>query len=393
MTRQLARRTRHPLGGEIGGRADHREAARATERQRDHIAFEPLAEAHSGIAARSDDIDQRLVAVQLDTHPWIAAQVLSDQGSQHQLPRGARRVDPQAPGRRAAGIAQCGERGVDLFDTADTYGAGDNERLLGGFVQAHRDQLTLATKFGIVRKPDDYARTIDNSPEYVAHACDASLARLGIDCIDLYYCHRRDPQVPIEDVIGAMARLVEAGKVRALGLSEVSAETLQRAHAVHPIAALQSEYSLWSREAEHELLALCAELGSAFVAYSPLGRGFLTAKVTDTASLKADDFRRANPRFSDEALARNRRLVEALSEHATALGATPGQLALAWLLERNDQVVPIPGTKRQRYLEENVAAEALRLDTATISALEALFAPGSVIGERYPSAGMTGIER
>lgn len=283
--------------------------------------------------------------------------------------------------------------GVNFFDTADTYGLGHNEELVGGFLKGRRDRVVLATKFAIVRKPGAYERTIDNSPTYIAQACDASLKRLGIEAIDLYYCHRRNPETPIEDTIGAMARLVEAGKVRALGLSEVSPETLRAAHAVHPIAAVQSEYSLWWRAPEIAMLQACRELGVTFVAYSPLGRGFLTGKLSAPETLAENDFRRKNPRFQGEAFAQNKQLADALGIFASERGATAAQIALAWLISKNDNVVPIPGAKRPARLPENVAAASLALTDDDIAELDALFAPEAVAGARYPEGGMQGIEK
>lgn len=287
------------------------------------------------------------------------------------------------------------ELGVTLFDTADTYGLGHNESLLGAFIAAggstRRARMMLATKFGIVRAAGQYDRRIDNSPAYIRTACEASLRRLGVERIDLYYCHRRDPAVPIEDVVGAMAGLVAAGKVAGIGLSEVSVDTLRRAHAVHPVAAVQSEYSLWSREPEAGMLAACAELGTAFVAYSPLGRAFLTGTV-DVGQLAADDFRRHNPRFSGEAEAANRRLVAALADAAAARGCSSAQLALAWLLNKQPHTIPIPGTRRIAYLEANVQAAGIVLSAEEIAALDRLFEPTAVAGARYPDAGFLGVE-
>ncbi|MBS0372678.1 MAG: aldo/keto reductase [Proteobacteria bacterium] len=287
------------------------------------------------------------------------------------------------------------ELGVNLFDTADTYGFGHNEELLGRFLRAggaaRRAAVRVATKFGIVREAGRYERRIDNSPTYVRQACEASLRRLGVGCIDLYYCHRRDPAVPIEEVAGAMGELVRAGKVRQIGLSEVSVDSLRRAHAVHPVAAVQSEYSLWSREPEAGMLAACAELGVGFVAYSPLGRAFLTGTV-DTSTLADDDFRRHNPRFAAAAAEANRQLVAGLQAFAAARGISSAQLALAWLLAKHPHVIPIPGTRQVRRLEENVAAAAVRLSAAELAELDVLFAPERVAGARYPAAGMAGIE-
>ena len=293
-------------------------------------------------------------------------------------------------------LARALELGVSLFDTADTYGLGHNESLLGRFLDeggaARRRQAVVASKFGIVREAGTYERRIDNSPAYIRSACEASLRRLGVERIDLYYCHRRDPDVPIEEVVGAMAELVAEGKIGAIGLSEVSVETLRRAHAVHPVAAVQSEYSLWSREPEAGMLAACAELGTAFVAYSPLGRAFLTATV-DTGKLADDDFRKRNPRFSGEAEARNRQLVAALGELAAARGLSNAQLALAWLLNKAPHVIPIPGTRRITYLESNVSAADITLTADELAELDRLFDPLAVAGARYPEGGFVGVEK
>ncbi|HEX5393104.1 MAG TPA: aldo/keto reductase [Rhodocyclaceae bacterium] len=291
-------------------------------------------------------------------------------------------------------LARALELDINFFDTADTYGFGHNERLLGRFIAEspeRRQRMVIATKFGIVREPGQYERRIDNSLAYIRSACEASLQRLGVETIDLYYCHRRNPEVPIEDMMGALADLVKAGKVRQVGLSEVSAETLRRACAVHPVAAVQSEYSLWSRVPEQEMLAACAELGTTFVAYSPLGRAFLAGPV-DTAKLADDDFRKKLPRFSGEAEAANRQLVEGLHRFASARNLTNAQVALAWLLNKHPHVVPIPGTRRIAYLEQNAAAMAVALSAAEIAELDALFVPEQVAGARYTDAGMVGIE-
>ncbi|GAA3704764.1 aldo/keto reductase [Microlunatus aurantiacus] len=275
--------------------------------------------------------------------------------------------------------------GVTLLDTADMYGPFTNEVLVGRAVADRRDRVVLATKFGNVRDPEDSSfRGIDGSPAYVRRACDASLQRLGLDHIDLYYQHRVDKTVPIEETVGAMAELVTAGKVRFLGLSEASADTIRRAHAVHPITALQTEYSLWTRHVEHEILPLLRELGIGLVPYSPLGRGFLTGTITSADDLAADDFRRHNPRFTGDALAANLALVGAVRELAAAKGVTAGQLALAWVLAQGDDVVPIPGTKRVRYLEENVGAAAVRLTEQDLVALADAVPVDAVQGERYP---------
>ena len=292
-------------------------------------------------------------------------------------------------------MARALELDVNFFDSADIYGFGHNETLIGQFLKAggaaRRAQVVLATKFGIVRAAGQYERRIDNTPAYVQSACEASLKRLGVETIDLYYCHRRNPDVPIEDMVGAMAQLVKAGKVRQLGLSEVSSATLRKAHAVHPIAAVQSEYSLWAREPETDMLAACAELGSTFVAYSPLGRAFLTGTL-DKASLAANDFRNMLPRFSGTAEVANQAMVDALSRFAHTKGMTNAQVALAWLLCKHPHVVPIPGTRRINYLEQNAAAADVALSAAEVAELDALFPPDAIEGGRYPEAGMVGIE-
>jgi aryl-alcohol dehydrogenase-like predicted oxidoreductase len=280
------------------------------------------------------------------------------------------------------------DAGIDFFDTADMYGHGDNEELVGRFLKGKRDKVVLATKFAVVRNRQTGERRIDNSPAYIRAACDASLKRFGSDHIDLYYMHRRNPDTPIEDAVGAMAELVKQGKVKAIGLSEVSADTLRRAHKVHPIAALQTEYSLWSRDPENGLLQTCAELGIAFVAYSPLGRAFLTGKVSKPEDLPEGDFRRANPRFMGEALERNNRLAASLVKFAADHKATPAQIALAWLLNKHPHVVPIPGTKRRTYLKENAAAAEVKLNKPDIAALDTIFAPDAVAGTRYTEDGM-----
>jgi aryl-alcohol dehydrogenase-like predicted oxidoreductase len=277
--------------------------------------------------------------------------------------------------------------GVSFIDTADMYGAGTNEELVGRALAGRRDQVVLASKFGNVRYPDG-RRDVNGRPDYVPQACDASLKRLGIDAIDLYYLHRVDPNVPIEDTVGAMARLVEVGKVRYLGLSEAAAATLRRAHAEHPIAALQSEYSLWSRDVEAEILPACRELGIGFVPYSPLGRGFLSGTITGLGALADNDRRREHPRFAADNLERNLGLLATLREIAETRDCTPAQVALAWLLAKGEDIVPIPGTKRRRYLEENAAAVDLALEAAELAALEAAFPQGAAAGDRYPAGGM-----
>ena len=275
--------------------------------------------------------------------------------------------------------------GVTLLDTADMYGPFTNEKLVGAAISGRRDEVVLATKFGNVRDPDDPThRWIDGSPEYVRRACDASLQRLGVEHIDLYYQHRVDQSVPIEETVGAMAELVAAGKVRRLGLSEASATTIRRANAVHPITALQTEYSLWTRHIEDEILATIRDLGIGLVPYSPLGRGFLTGTITSADALAPDDFRRQNPRFVGDALAANLALVERVRTLADRKGVTPGQLALAWVLAQGQDVVPIPGTKRVSYLEENVAAASITLTDNDLAELETAIPADAVVGERYP---------
>lgn len=287
--------------------------------------------------------------------------------------------------------------GVTFFDTSDTYGIGHNEELIGRFLKTiDRKKIQLATKFGIVRKKGNYDRRIDNSPAYIRSACEASLKRLGIDHIDLYYVHRFDTTQQIEDVVATLAALKQEGKIGAIGLSEVSATTLCRAAAVHPIAALQSEYSLWTRDVEAEILPTCRELGTAFVAYSPLGRGVLTGALTKLDSLAADDFRRQSPRFADGNLDRNLKLIEPVQRLAKEKNCTPGQIALAWLLaqsvaDKRSPVVPIPGTRRIKYLQENVAAAAIKLTAADLTLLDEALPRGAAIGERYTPAGMKGV--
>ncbi|WP_430293247.1 aldo/keto reductase [Pseudomonas sp. B1-22] len=277
------------------------------------------------------------------------------------------------------------ELGVTLFDTADVYGPHTNEELLGRALKGKREQIFLATKFGLVRNPDQPAsRGADGRPEYVRQAVEGSLKRLGTDHIDLYYQHRVDPSVPIEETVGAMAELVRAGKVRYLGLSEASAETLERAHKVHPITALQSEYSLWTRDPEENgVLDTCRRLGIGFVPYSPLGRGFLTGALKSPDDFAEDDYRRFNPRFTGENFAKNLQLVEKVGEMAAERGVKPSQLALAWVLAQGEHLVPIPGTKQRKYLEENVAAVALELSPAELAEIDAIFPAGAAAGGRY----------
>lgn len=282
--------------------------------------------------------------------------------------------------------------GVDFLDTADMYGIGGaNEKLLAKVLRTRRDEVVLATKFGNVRGPDGAFLGIDGSPAYVAAACDASLKRLGVEHIDLYYQHRVDPKVPVEETVGAMSRLVEAGKVRHLGLSEASGETVRRAAKVHPIAALQSEYSLWTRDVETDALPACRELGIGFVAYSPLGRGFLTGALRKPDDLAENDWRRQNPRFEDANFARNLALVEAVTELAQARGCTPAQLALAWLLHRGDDIVPIPGTRRIERLDENAGAARIALTNVEQQRIDHVLSQYAIAGTRYPEAQMSSV--
>lgn len=277
------------------------------------------------------------------------------------------------------------QRGVNFFDTADMYGSGRNEEQLSGFLKRHRKDVVLATKFAIKRGPDGMWLGLSNDPAYIREACDASLKRLGIETIDLYYMHRRDRSVPIEDSVGAMADLVKAGKVRAIGLSEVSVETLRKANAVHPITALQSEYSIVTRDMEKDVIPACRELGVAFVAYSPLGRGLLTGAYRSAADFGEGDYRTvANPRFAGGALEKNLSLVDQLARIADAKGASLAQIALAWVLAKGDDIIPIPGTKKLSRLEDNIGALEVDLSAADIAAIEAAVPPDAVSGARYP---------
>jgi aryl-alcohol dehydrogenase-like predicted oxidoreductase len=285
------------------------------------------------------------------------------------------------------------ELGVTLLDTADMYGPFTNEELVGKAIKGKRKKVIVATKFGIVRTSDPNYRGVCGRPEYVRSACDASLMRLKSDHIDLYYQHRVDPDVPIEETVGAMADLVTAGKVRFIGLSEAGVQTIRRAHAVHPITALQSEYSLWSRDPEDEVLPALRELGIGFVAYSPLGRGFLTGQLKSPDDFAADDYRRLSPRFQGENFTRNLELVEKVKAIAERKGITAGQLALAWVLAQGDDIVPIPGTKRRNYLEENTAAVKVAISEAEMAEIAEALPKGAASGERYPAAMMTTINR
>lgn len=285
------------------------------------------------------------------------------------------------------------ELGIDFFDTADMYGLGHNEQLVGRVLKPVRDQVIIATKFGNTWNEKGERTGISNDPHYIKEACDRSLERLGIDVIDLYYMHRRDPQVPVAESVGAMKELVQAGKVRFLGLSEVSAETLRQAHAVHPIAAVQTEYSLFTRDVESDILPVCRQLGVGFVPYSPLGRGILTSGLRDLNQLSADDWRRQNPRFRPDNFSKNVEIIKQLDAIAQEKGCTTTQLALAWVLATGDDVVPIPGTKKAKYLEENVGALDVDLTPEERQRLSDLVPPGAVAGERYPEEGMAAVNR
>jgi aryl-alcohol dehydrogenase-like predicted oxidoreductase len=286
------------------------------------------------------------------------------------------------------------ELGITFLDTADVYGYGDNEILVGNAIRGLRDRVFLATKFGIVRdKANPAARGFSGRPEYVRESCDASLKRLGVERIDLYYQHRVDPGVPIEETVGAMGELVKAGKVRYLGLSEASASTIRRAHKVHPIAALQTEYSLWSRDPEDEILAATRDLGIAFVAYSPLGRGFLTGQIKRFEDFAPDDYRRNSPRFQGENFQKNLDLVRRVEAIAKEKKCTPGQLALAWLLARGEDIIPIPGTKRRKYLEENAAALKVELSPQDLRRIDEVAPRGAAAGLRYPEQMMKSVGR
>jgi aryl-alcohol dehydrogenase-like predicted oxidoreductase len=290
-----------------------------------------------------------------------------------------------------ATIQRALDLGIDFLDTADMYGVGRNEQLVGRAIAGRRSKVFLATKFGNVRGPGGEFLGVNGRPEYVRQACDASLKRLGVDVIDLYYQHRVDPRTPIEETIGAMAELVKAGKVRYLGMSEAAPATLRRACAVHPILALQTEYSLWSRDPELEILSACRELNVGFVAYSPLGRGFLTGRFKNSEDFSGDDWRQHHPRFQGENLQRNLRLVDEVNRMAVEKGCTPAQLALAWVLAQGEDIIPIPGTRHVRYLEENVGALEIRMTPDELRRIEQAFPIGAAAGERYHSEGMKAI--
>ena len=285
------------------------------------------------------------------------------------------------------------ELGIDFLDTADMYGVGRNEELVGRAIRGRRDGVVLATKFGNVRGEDGSFKGVNGKPEYVRSSCEASLKRLGVDVIDLYYQHRVDPATPIEDTVGAMADLVKQGKVRHLGLSEAAADTVRRAHKVHPIAALQTEYSLWTRDVEDGILETVRELGIGFVAYSPLGRGFLTGRFKSPDDFDRDDYRRNNPRFTGENFAKNLKLVDEVRKIAGEKGCTPSQLALAWVLAQGEDIVPIPGTKHREYLEDNAGAANVTLTASDLERLERVFPHGAAAGTRYPEQGMRAVNR
>jgi aryl-alcohol dehydrogenase-like predicted oxidoreductase len=288
-------------------------------------------------------------------------------------------------GESIATIHRALELGINFLDTADVYGPYKNEELVGHAIKGKRDKIMLATKFGIVRDPDNpTARGVNGKPDYVRRACEASLRRLGVETIDLYYQHRVDPATPIEETVGAMAQLVQEGKIRHIGLSEASPRTLRRAVKVHLITALQTEYSLWSREPEDGILQTCRELGIGFVAYSPLGRGFLTGQFTRFEDLPEDDYRRSSPRFQGENFQKNLDLIRGVEQIAKEKNCTPAQLALAWVLAQDKNIVPIPGTKRRKYLEDNVAAVDVKLTAEDLRRIDEIFPTGAAAGERYP---------
>lgn len=283
------------------------------------------------------------------------------------------------------------ELGIDFFDTADAYGPHTNERLLAKFLKNRRHDITLATKFGIVRKPGQYARTINNQPDYIREACEASLLRLGVDHIDLYYVHRVNTAHPIEETMQALSQLVDEGKIGHIGLCEVSAETLRKAHSIHRVTAVQTEYSLWAREVEQSVLPCCRELDIGFVPYSPLGRGYLTGTYSQSTTFEEGDFRASLPRFTQDSLVANRSIVDAVQRVAVSSNCTAAQVALAWLLSKGDDIVPIPGTKRTEYLEQNAASVDITLSDADITMLDEHSSSMRIVGERYTEEGMKGL--
>ncbi|PNE41133.1 aldo/keto reductase [Streptomyces noursei] len=299
---------------------------------------------------------------------------------------------PADRGESIAALRRSLDLGMTFLDSSDMYGRGHNEELIAEAIAGRRDEVVIATKFGIRGWSQDRSFELDSSPAYAKQACEASLRRLGVDVIDLYYLHRRDRSLPIEEIIGGMAELVTEGKVRHIGLSEVSEDTLRRAHATYPLAALESEYSLFARHAEPDVLPACRELGIGVAAFSPLGRGMLTGTVRDLAALSEDDYRHTDPRFQGENLTHNLALVERIQSFADEAGATPGQIALAWLLAKDEHIVPIPGTKRVRYAEENAAAAEVELTKDQVDALDALMPGDAVAGERYPEGIMRTID-
>jgi aryl-alcohol dehydrogenase-like predicted oxidoreductase len=292
-----------------------------------------------------------------------------------------------------ATIRRALELGIDFLDTADAYGPFANEELVGHAIEGHRNEVILATKFGNVRGPDGSFRGINGRPQYVMSACEGSLRRLRVETIDLYYQHRVDPNTPIEDTIGAMTRLIEQGKIRHIGMSEAAIDTLRRAHSVHPITALQTEYSLWSRDPEDGLLDACREMGIGFVPYSPLGRGFLTGRIKRFEDLAPDDWRRDNPRFQGQNFQKNLDLVRHIEEMAAEKGCTPAQLALAWVLAQGEDIVPIPGTKRRQYLEENVGALDVEITPEDLERIDEIAPKGAAAGLRYSEPGMATVNR
>jgi len=298
---------------------------------------------------------------------------------------------PRDDGQSMQTLEQAIEMGIDFLDTADMYGPYHNEELIGRFLASRKPKVRIATKFGIVRKPGEYRRSLDNSPQYARASCEASLRRLSIEQIDLYYVHRIDPNHPIEDTMAGLAQLVREGKIAHIGLSEVSAATLRRAHAVHPVTAVQTEYSLWTRDVETEVLPTCRELGIGLVAYSPLGRGFLTGRFQHDAPFEQGDFRASLPRFQPENITRNRALVAVVTALAARKSCTPAQIALAWLLAQGDDIVPIPGTRRLNHLRDNLGAPAVHLESDDLAELNRALNTIAVAGERYTEEGMKGV--